>query len=113
MLGSCLRHDEQQEIWNTLEILMHGKTASEVRCAQQRLETMKGRLLPNLSPATHALLTQVLRAAARASYGGEHRFYWLSEVENQWRALLKALEARRAAQSTTWPGRPNRPLAHQ
>lgn len=98
MQWSSLQRDEQQELWNTLEILMHGKTAAEVRCAQQRLETMRSRLLPHLPPATQTILSKVFRAAACASHGGEQRFYWISEVESHWRMLLKSLESKRPAQ---------------
>lgn len=102
MHWSCLQQEEQQELWHTLEILMHGKTAAEVRSAQQRLETMRARLLPHLSPATQQSLTKVLRAAARASHGGEQRFYWLAEVENHWRAMLAALGGARSRRAGGW-----------
>ena len=87
-----LHQDEQQELWNTLEVLMHGRTAAEVRCAQQRLEKMRTRLSPYLAPATQRILCNVIRAAACASHGGEQRFYWLTEVETHWQALTHAMD---------------------
>lgn len=89
-----VQQDEQQELWNTLEVLMHGTTAAEVRCAQQRLEKMQSRMQPHLAPATRNILTNLLRAAACASHGGEQQFYWLTQVENHWRAFTLAMETR-------------------
>lgn len=92
MEGFSLQQDEQQELWNTLEVLMHGKTAAEVRCAQQRLEKMQSRLRPHLAPATQNILTNLLRAAACASHGREQQFYWLTQVENHWQEFTLALK---------------------
>lgn len=92
MQWPTLTQDEQQELWNTLEVLMHGATAAEVRCAQQRLETMTSRQRPYLAPSVGTLLDQLVQAAVCASQGGEQRFYWLDEVENRWKALLDSLQ---------------------
>lgn len=94
MQWTCLQKEEQQEFWNTLEVLMHGRTASEVRCAQQRLEVMETHLRPQLPPTTQNIFAKVLRAAICASHGGEHRFYWLNQVEHHWRSLLASLDRR-------------------
>lgn len=99
MERSSPQEDERQELWHTLEVLMHGKAAPEVRCAQQRLEKMQTRLRPYLAPTTRSILTKVIRAAVCASQGGEQRFHWLAEVERHWRALTMALESQRRGHS--------------
>jgi hypothetical protein len=112
MKRPSLHQDEQQELWNTLEVLMHGRAASEVRCAQQRLERMQSHLRPRLAPATQGILANIVRAAVCASHGGEQRFYWLTEVENRWRALTAALEAQESDRSSYQTNRPKAALAH-
>ncbi|QCF25775.1 hypothetical protein [Hydrocarboniclastica marina] len=91
MQWPTLTQDEQQELWNTLEVLMHGATVAELRCAQQRLETMTSRQRPYLAPTIRTLVDHVVQAAICASQGGEQRFYWLEEVESRWNALIGSL----------------------